>query len=71
MSEEYVEMLREDKRKKIEAEEKKGKRKHEREKRKREIEEKKKETVEKRRNRRMVIARHRPTPAVRSERAVL
>ena len=43
-SEEYVEMLREDKRKKIEAEELKKKRKHEREKRKREIEEKKKET---------------------------
>ena len=45
MSEEYVEMLR-DKRKKIEAEELKEKRKHEREKRKRELEEKKKETVE-------------------------
>ena len=44
-SEEYVEMLKEDKRKKIEAEELKEKRKHEREKRKREIE-KKKETVE-------------------------
>ena len=43
-SEEYVEMRREDKRKKIEAEELKEKRKHEREKRKREIEEKKKET---------------------------
>ena len=38
MSEKYVEMLREDKRKKIEAEELKEKRKHEREKRKREIE---------------------------------
>ena len=37
-SEEYVEMLREDKRKKIEAEELKEKRNHEREKRKKEIE---------------------------------
>ena len=43
-SDEYVEMLREDKRKKIEAEELKKKRKHETEKRRREIEEKKKET---------------------------
>ena len=44
-------MLREDKRKKIEAEEMKEKRKHEREKRKREIEEKKKETQLKKRQR--------------------
>ena len=50
-SEEYVEMLRENKRKKIEAEELKEKRKHEREKRKRELEEKKKETQLKKRKR--------------------
>ena len=50
-SEEYVEVLREDKRKKIETEEMKEKRKHEREKRKREIEEKKKETQLKKRQR--------------------
>ena len=50
-SEEYVEMLREDKRKKIAAEELKEKRKHEREKRKREIEEKMKETHLKKRKR--------------------
>ena len=68
-------MLREDKRKKIEAEEMKEMRKHEREKRKKEIEEKK-ETVEEAAKRRregirMVKTRHRPRPAVRSERAVL
>ena len=49
--EEYVEMLREDKRKKIEVEEMQEMRKHEREKRKREIEEKKKETQLKKRQR--------------------
>ena len=42
-TEEYVEMLREDKRKRIDVEEMMEKRKHEREKRKREIEKKKKE----------------------------
>ena len=75
-SEEYVEMLREDK-KKIEAEELKEKRKHEREKRKRKIEEKKETQLKKRKgeeekdNRRMVNARCRPTYAIRSERAVI
>ena len=50
-TEEYVEMLREDKRKKVKAEEMKEMRKHDREKRKREIEEKKKETQLKTRQR--------------------
>ena len=48
MFEEYVEMLREDKRKKVKAEETKEMRKHEREKRKSEIEEKKRKQLKKR-----------------------